>query len=163
MAKYPAGLPRAYRYHWNHPWRQSARLNLPFRRWLGRHGYLTPHFKKADAACKDGTPVPHALIKDARNHAFNLERLRHRLGDKPIPILSWYRTRAYNQRIGGASQSQHINAVATDMSREWVEQVGRSNFDREADIVFRDGGVGRYPAGSVHVDTRGFRARWTSF
>jgi uncharacterized protein YcbK (DUF882 family) len=78
-------------------------------------------------------------------------------------VLSWYRPDWYNRQIGGASNSQHIRALATDMTREWVAKVGRDRFNRAADKVFRDGGVGRYPAGSVHVDSRGWRARWTTF
>jgi hypothetical protein len=160
---YPRDLPVKYRYAWDHPWKQRPRLNIGFRRWLDNHGYLTPHFTKEDARCNCGTWVPSHLLTRARNHAFNLEQLRHELGDKPIPILSWYRPDWYNRQIGGASQSKHIEAIATDMTREWVARVGRDNFNRAADKVFRDGGVGRYPAGSVHVDTRGFRARWTTF
>lgn len=162
-ARYPAGLPVKYRYAWDHPYRQRPRLNVGFRTWLDKHGYLTPNFTKQEARCKCGTWVPDNLLRDARNHAFNLERLKHELGGVAMPVLSWYRPGWYNRQIGGATYSQHINAVATDFTREWVERVGRSRFNAAADKVFRNGGVGRYPAGSVHVDTRGYRARWTTF
>lgn len=163
MARYPQHLPIRYRWHWDHPWTNRARLHPGFRRWLGNHGYLTPHFRRSEANCKDGTPVPRHLIRNCRNHAFNLEQLRHELGDRPIKVISWYRTPTYNARIGGARYSQHMKAIATDHPREWVERVGRARVNAAADRVFRNGGVGRYPVGSVHFDTRGFRARWTSF
>lgn len=160
---YPRGLPRRYRRLWRKPWARRAPLVFGFRRWLQRHGYLSPHFTLAEAASKDGTPVPRRLLRAARNHAFRLERVRHALGDQPIPIISWHRSPAHNAAVGGASQSQHLKARATDHPREWVERVGRFRFDRVADRIFKDGGVGRYPAGSVHLDSRGWRARWTSF
>jgi hypothetical protein len=160
--RYPHNLPKRYRWHWDHPWTNRARLHPGFRSWLNRHGYLTPNFKKSEARCKDGTWVPSSLLRNCRNHAFNLEQLRHALGE-PITPISWYRTPAYNRYIGGASQSQHMKAIATDLSREWVNRVGRDRFNYHADKIFRNGGVGRYPAGSVHVDSRGWRARWSSF
>lgn len=165
MAARPRGLPARYNAHWDRPWTQRARLAWGFRKWLHKHGYWTPHFRLDDSRCHDTarTQVPKTLHRKCRNHAFNLEQLRHELGDQPISILSWYRTPAYNRQIGGATYSQHINAVATDMSRQWVELVGRAKFNAAADKVFHDGGVGRYPAGSVHVDSRGVRARWTTF
>lgn len=159
---YPNNLPARYRPHWRAPWRLYARKSLGFRRWLKKNGYLSPNFRKAEARCKDGTPVPESLEKRCRDHAFQLERLRKRLG-RPIPILSWYRHAAYNRAIGGARYSQHVNAVATDIPVQFVRKVGTKTFDYHANIVFKSGGFGQYPAGSRHVDTRGFRARWTSF
>lgn len=161
MAVYPKGLPKRLRWHWDHPWSWRARRNPRFRLWLGRNGYLTPHFTKREARCKDGTPVPRRLLVGARRHAFNLERLRHALGDKPVPIISWYRTDAYNRRVGGASKSQHVRAVATDHPVEWVSK--HKDFDKTADRIFYSGGIGLYPGGNRHLDSRGWRARWTSW
>jgi zinc D-Ala-D-Ala carboxypeptidase len=157
-ARYPRGLPRRYRRYWDHPWRWEARFI-----WLQRNGYLSPNFTLREAASKDGTPIPRRLLRKARNHAFNLEVLRHRLGDVSMPVLSWYRSPAHNAAVGGASRSQHMNAVATDFTSGWVERVGRTRVLREGERVFSNGGMGVYPAGSVHFDSRGFRARWTSF
>lgn len=159
----PKGLPKRYRKKWNHPHTTKARLSPGFRRWLRRHGYLTPNFRISEARSKNGENVPASLMRNAQNHAFNLEQMKHALGGVPMPVLSWYRSRAYNAQIGGASQSQHINALATDFTVQWVEGIGRARVNAVADRVFRNGGVGRYPAGSVHFDSRGFWARWTSF
>lgn len=161
--KYPNGLPRRYRLYWARPWLLAARRSIGFRRWLDRHGYLSPHFTKAEARCKDGTAVPKHLLKRARDHAFNLERLRKRIGQVPIAITSWYRTDAHNRRVGGASKSKHKEAIATDHPVQFVRKVGTARFDRHANIVFRNGGMGSYPGGARHTDTRGYRARWTSF
>lgn len=161
----PRNLPKRFHKKWNNPHAMKARSSPGFRRWLRRHGYLSPNFTIAEARCKDGTSVTvdKGLLRNAQNHAFNLEQMKHLLGGATMPVLSWYRTPAYNRQIGGASQSQHMRALATDFTVQWVESVGRSKVDAAADRVFRDGGVGRYPAGSVHFDSRGYRARWTTF
>lgn len=163
MPIYPGGLPLSLHTHWDHPWTTAARNNKNFRSWLNRHGYLTPHFRISEAKCKNGVGVPKVLIPWARNHAFNLEKLRHALGDRPLPILSWYRTPAYNRQIGGARFSQHMTARATDFDRAYVERVGRAKFFAAANRIWASGGVGSYPSGSAHVDSRGVFARWSSY
>jgi hypothetical protein len=140
-----------------------------FRRWLQRHGYLTPHFTLAEAASKDGTSIPRSMIRSARNHAFNLEQMRHATGDKSIPIISWYRSPAHNAAVGGASGSLHMRAVATDHPRSWSAtvryggRVGEAACDALAGRFFANGGYGDYPSGAVHFDSRGYRSRWSSF
>jgi hypothetical protein len=160
---YPRGLPRRYRHHWSKPWGLRARKSRGFHLWCWRRGYVSPNFTKAEWRCKDGTNVPDSLRKNAQRHAFNLERLRKRLNGARLPIMSGYRHPAYNRRIGGASQSRHMQADATDFSTQTVNRIGRNRFFAQANIVFRNGGVGNYPSGSAHCDSRGYRARWRSF
>lgn len=154
-------VPLQYRRFWREPWLPEAARSIGFRRWLARHKLLSPHFSYAEAASKDGVAVPRRLRTGARNHAFRLERLRHTLGDVPLPITSWYRSPARNRAVGGAAKSQHMTARATDHPVDFVRRHPR--FDREANRIFSDGGFGQYPGGARHVDTRGFRARWTTF
>jgi Peptidase M15 len=156
-------VPRRYRYDWNHPWSFPARHSVGFRRWLRRHGLLSPHFTIEESRSRNGEPVPRSLLGNAQRHAFDLEQLRHAVGDVPLPVLSWYRSPAYNRQVGGAPRSRHMSADATDFSAQTVNAVGRARFLAAADRVFADGGVGDYPTGSVHVDSRGWRARWRSF
>lgn len=164
-------LPAPPRKKWkdwvNRPWtrRARARRNVRFRRWLWRHGYLTPNFTRAEYRCHDsqGSEVWGVLKYRARQHCFQLERFRHAVGDKSMPILSGYRTPAYNRQIGGASQSRHMSGDATDFSTTVLNRIGTVKFFSVADVIFRDDGVGRYPSGSGHLDSRGYRARWTSF
>lgn len=168
-AGYPAGLPRRYRRLWSKPWARRARYVWGFRKWLQAHGYLTPHFTLAEAASKDGVPIPRSMLAAARNHAFNLEQVRHATGDRPVPILSFYRSPARNAAVGGAKSSWHMKAVATDHPKSWADSVryaglvGERACDALAERFFSNGGYGDYPGGSVHFDSRGFRARWTSF
>jgi hypothetical protein len=161
MSTPPASLPAKYRPHWSEPWTARARRSPGFRLWLARHGYLTPHFTLAEAASHDGIAVPRRMRPAARDHAFRLERLRHALGDVPVPITSWYRSPARNRAVGGAAKSWHMRAVATDHPVEFVHR--HPSFDRLAAGIWSDGGFGQYPGGARHVDTRGFRARWTTY
>lgn len=159
----PAGLPRRFWHHWRFPWGMRARHSAAFRKWCWQHGYLSPNFTRAEWACHDGQAIPATLRKGAQRHAFNMERLRHMLGDIPIPTISAFRDRDYNTQIGGATESKHIEAIATDHSKEWVESVGRAKFMAAAEKVFATGGLGIYPWGAFHLDSRGYKARWSSW
>lgn len=160
MAAVPSWVPKRHRKKWLRPWTFGARHWPKFKRLCLKHGYLSPNFKLSEAACKDGTPVPSHLIGNAQRHAFNLEKLRHELGDRPVRIISWYRTPAYNRAVGGASQSRHMSADATDHSSQFITSVGRARWNAATGKVFSSGGVGTYSSGSGHVDSRGVRARW---
>lgn len=161
----PAWLPPEYAKFWKSPWSAKARASQGFKRVLLEHGYMSPNFTVDETRCHDParTAVPANLRANAQRQAFNLEILRHELGDKPIAILSWYRTPAWNQHVGGASQSRHMQADATDFDVQFVDSFGRGVFDRAADRVYARGGFGTYPNGSRHTDSRGSRARWSSF
>jgi uncharacterized protein YcbK (DUF882 family) len=114
---------------------------------------------------------------NARRHALNLERLRelvnrnraeHHLPPAGIRVLSWARSYEHNRAVGGAGDSQHLYFTATDIALQEIDRLcpwptGRAVFDFILDTVFRDGGIGLYPAGNRHCDSRGYRARWPSF
>lgn len=160
MAAVPNWVPKRHRNKWRHPWTFRARHWPRFKRLCLQHGYLSPNFTVKEAACKDGTQVPKRLRANAQRHAFNLERLRHDLGDRPLRILSWYRTPSHNAAVGGASQSRHMQADATDFTSQFINAVGRARWNAATNRIFSDGGVGNYSSGSGHVDSRGFKARW---
>ena len=88
-----------------------------------------------------------------------LEELRAAIG-KPIQITSGYRPPAYNRMVGGVSNSAHINGLAADivcpgLSTEDLRDVAER-------IIGDAGGVGYYPSqGFVHIDVRGYAARWS--
>lgn len=165
MADYPEGLKEKYRDWWDKPWTVKARRfrNHGFHRNLNELGRLTPNFTFAEVACHDGTPLPRRYRWRMRKHCFKLEQFRHAVGDKSMPILSGYRTPAYNAEIGGASQSRHMSGDATDFSSQTVNRIGNVRFFQVAEAIFQNDGVGDYPSGSAHLDSRGYRARWRSF
>lgn len=166
MAAFPVpsfGRYHRFRRYWRKPWTRRARRSKKFKLFCWKHGFVSPHFTRDEWASKDGKVVPWRLRGNAQRHAFNLERMRHQLGDKPLGGLSYYRSPEHNTAVGGASQSRHVQADACDFSVETVNKFGRTRFLAVVEKVFSDGGVGNYPGGNVHVDSRGYRARWSSW
>jgi uncharacterized protein YcbK (DUF882 family) len=118
-------------------------------------GDLSEHFSRREFACRCGCgyDVPNQRLLLA------LEKLRATLG-KPIRINSACRCRAHNAKVGGASDSQHVQGNAADIR---VRGLSPRDLYYEAIRVpdFDAGGIGVYPRdGFVHVDVRDRRARW---
>jgi hypothetical protein len=107
------------------------------------------------------TDPPAALWPNIIPTALVLAELKARLGGASMTLTSVYRSKAYNQSIGGVANSQHMRFSATDFvstaaggPQAWgsvLKQMRRDN-------VF-SGGIGIYPT-FVHVDTRGTNADW---
>lgn len=124
------------------------------------------HLTWDELACKDGTPYPKAFILDGRaaRLAAVFEIIRQACGNRPIPILSAYRSPAYNRAIGGARHSQHVEGRALDLrppagwtvDRFYAVIVGLAQGD-VPDVR----GIGKYRT-FVHVDIRPttLLARW---
>ena len=123
-------------------------------------GQLTPHFHVSEFNCHDGRKVPAVAVPALdRLCTKYLEPLRAQYGN--VKILSGYRPKDYNAKIGGATLSQHIyeltpNSVASDVVCARGRPVDWYRFLDRLD----PGGLGRYPT-FVHVDNRPVRARWT--
>jgi uncharacterized protein YcbK (DUF882 family) len=121
---------------------------------------LSPHFSASEFECRccgrlPDKGIPIALIN-------GLEELRAAAGGKPVRILSGYRCKHHNHRVGGAKRSQHLFGRAADIV------IGQLFPYQVVDIakgiqVFHDGGIGQY-SNFTHVDVRGVygqhRARW---
>lgn len=121
-----------------------------------------PHknFTIEELKCKDGTPVPNELLDNANKLLDNLQVLRDELGE-PVRINSGYRSPAYNKKIGGVKNSQHLRATAADITV-------KSKTPRQVKAIIErlikagkmhNGGIGLYP-GFVHYDVRRTPARW---
>lgn len=113
------------------------------------------HLSWKELACKDGTPYP-TIWKE--NRAIKLgvafEMIRTALGDKPITVLSAYRTPAHNRAIGGARNSQHLEGRALDLRPPTGITV--QNFYRIIKALAPDcgiKGIGLYKT-FVHIDIR---------
>jgi len=121
---------------------------------------LTTNFKLSEFRCKDGTDVPAELLPNVQKLANELQRLRDELG-LPIKINSGYRTKSYNKKIGGASNSMHVQAKAADIV---VTDITPTNLYKRIEKLIEEGkvnfkGVGVYDT-FVHVDVRDRRSRW---
>lgn len=102
-----------------------------------------------------GGKTYHQFIRLDPDLPGELQKLREEI-DMPLSVLSPYRNVTYNKKCGGALKSRHKAGQAADLTCSDVTKLhdlAKKQFD--------DGGVGYYPKQNfVHVDTRGFKARW---
>lgn len=72
---------------------------------------LTKHFTLSDYGKDQTGTIP--MSDEALLHAQMLEEFRAWLG-RPIEVNAWYRTKRYNQKVGGIATSSHLKGTATD-------------------------------------------------
>lgn len=118
-------------------------------------GDLSEHFSRREFACRCGCgydAVAPALV-------LALEALRDFIA-APITILNGCRCAAHNVAVGGKPDSEHVKGLAADIRADGVPLT--TLFLRAAGVPqLHSGGIGIYPIdGFLHVDTRGYRARW---
>jgi zinc D-Ala-D-Ala carboxypeptidase len=104
-------------------------------------GDLSPHFSRAEFDCHDGS------ISDPNPRLIEcLEALRGSCDDRPLVIMSGYRSPAWNRHVGGAKRSQHLLNRAADIHGNYatVDQALAAGFT----------GIGFCGAWVVHVDVR---------
>jgi uncharacterized protein YcbK (DUF882 family) len=84
-----------------------------------------------------------------------LELIRSALGDKPITIISGYRSLDYNNAIKGSKKSQHMEGLAADIEVKGINalEVHDLIFKLYQDKKIQIGGLGRYNT-FTHVDIR---------
>ena len=154
------------------PWTIRARASRAVRKHLDTQDSVTPHFTWSEFACHDPqrTPVPPELRANTIRLCWLLEKLRHQLGDISLNIESGYRTTAWNVHVGGAQNSRHTFAdaadfVSTEVDR-WIAAGTAKNRDEVlaiANRVFASGAVGNENSGTLHLDARGWRARFVTW
>lgn len=89
--------------------------------------------------------------------AETLQPFRDELG-KSFVVTSWYRDRRANDTCGGASNSRHLYGDAIDFYVEGMSTYQLYNWFEQAGWWQ---GLGKYSGMDiVHVDARGFGARW---
>ena len=121
---------------------------------------LTKNFHLLEFCCNDGVGVPSIYLDNVKKLANNLQVLRDEL-NSPIVINSAYRHTAYNKRINGVKNSQHLTASASDINVKGFtpEEVAETILKLIKSGKMDEGGVGLYN-GFVHYDIRGKKARW---
>jgi uncharacterized protein YcbK (DUF882 family) len=118
--------------------------------------------------CHDGTKVMKRDYNGLEYHCKTfLEPLRAKYGT--VTVLSGFRTKTYNAKIGGAPNSFHIytihdgNDQAADVKCRHGGPIEWHAFLNAIRARERNGkgGLGLYPGlGFVHVDIRDYQADW---
>jgi uncharacterized protein YcbK (DUF882 family) len=127
---------------------------------------LSTHFTVEEFDCRDGTKVQ---ARDYNGLTYLcetfLEPLRKKYGS--VHVNSGYRTRSYNAKIGGASNSYHVytahdgNDQAADITcargnpSQWHAYLNAIRAKRRGG----KGGLGLY-RNFVHVDIRDYKSDW---
>lgn len=135
--------------------------------------HYSQHFTRAELDCRCGRhgskPKKHSVVirRRLRKLAVQLEAFRREYG-KPVKIVSGYRCVEHNKEVNGAVDSQHLHARAADIH---VPNRGDAKMKNQREMLaaaervpaFKNGGIGVYPNGGLHLDRRGWRARWNSW
>ncbi len=121
---------------------------------------VTKNFKLSELEFHD--KIPPELIATAIELLESLQVIRDHF-QKPIIIISGYRSPARNEIVGGAKKSQHMEAKAADIK---IAGISTEEIYNRIDKLMnqgkiKTGGLGFYPSqGFVHYDIRGVKARW---
>lgn len=113
------------------------------------------YFKQSEFACKCGcgaNNIDHNLVKI-------LEKIREHYG-KPVRINSGVRCKTHNARVGGASNSQHLDTYGKAADIGTISGTTPSAMAAYVETLMPNtGGIGIYSWG-IHVDVRSTKARW---
>lgn len=120
---------------------------MPERYSLKKDGntYVAPNFKIKEFKCKDGSDE---ILLDSSFVSTKLQAIRYKFG-KPVKVNSAYRTKAYNKKVGGASNSYHMQGRAFDICIEGVNLDEICKYAQSIGVL----GIIRYNT-FVHLDSR---------
>lgn len=114
------------------------------------------YFSDSELACRCCGQLPENGIDERLLQV--LDAIRERVGG-PVNVSCAYRCPSHNAEVGGVPNSQHVEGCAADVLvpdgmsvnelAEIAEECGADGIGRYYDSLF------------VHVDTRGYAARWT--
>ena len=114
------------------------------------------YFSDQELACKCCGNLPEQGVDPRLLQV--LDAIRERVGG-PVEISCAYRCPSHNAEVGGVPNSQHVEGCAADVlcpGDMSVNELAQIAEDCGAD------GIGKYyDSLFVHVDTRGYAARWT--
>jgi len=121
---------------------------------------LSTNFNLDEFASADGTAPSGEVLKNLTELAKNLEVLRKHIG-QPIRVTSGFRSKEYNRKVKGATNSFHVLGMAADIqvAKMSPEQVAKAIELLIAEGKMKEGGLGIYRTW-VHYDVRGTKARW---
>ena len=124
---------------------------------------LQKNFNLNEFQCKDGSQVPEEHFDNVKELSENLQILRDHI-NKPITVISGYRSPQYNKKCGGAKRSQHLLAKAADIIVQGMTSLEVRNIILKLikEGKMKKGGVGLYDT-FTHYDIRGYNARWGKY
>ncbi len=120
------------------------------------------YFKLDEFKCKCGCEMPAGMPSDSLIDL--LVEIREHF-NKRVKIKSGYRCPTHNKAVGGAPKSRHMVGDAVDFivrevpTKEVYKHVIKTYHDRACGIAIYVNEADPY-AGFVHLDTRGYKARW---
>lgn len=117
---------------------------------------MSKYFKETELACKCKKCAGKVNVgKGISPRLYDiLDAIRTIIG-KPITVNSGYRCPDHNAEVGGVPNSQHVEGTAADIVCKGVSPAALAKVAEQCGAD----GVGKYH-GFVHVDVRGYKARW---
>ncbi|HMM05262.1 MAG TPA: D-Ala-D-Ala carboxypeptidase family metallohydrolase [Clostridiales bacterium] len=116
---------------------------------LGKDYQISRNFALKEMQCKDGSD----MVLYSSELLEKLEKLRA-YGGFTVTINSGYRTVAYNKKIGGASNSQHLKGAAADIVVKKDGKIVNAKLICCLCQTLGFKGIGYISANAVHVDMR---------
>lgn len=113
---------------------------------------VATNFTVDEFACNDGSDV----VFISPELVTILQKVRTHFG-RAVKINSAYRTPAYNKKVGGATNSQHMQGIAADIKINGVAPKKIAAYLET--LIPNKGGIGIYST-FVHVDVRSKKSRW---
>ncbi|SEG83802.1 Putative peptidoglycan binding domain-containing protein [Saccharopolyspora kobensis] len=115
----------------------------------------TAHFEFAEFHSKDGAGFgggnadESTVRENVRRLMYKLEAIREKAGDAAITVNSGFRSKAHNENVGGAANSQHTYGIAADIV------ISGKSVSQTIDLAKTSGmsGIIRYNT-FTHVDSR---------
>lgn len=126
-------------------------------------GRIVKNFSLAEMTNKQAKDnIKLVLTPEVVEHAQMMQELRDYWG-RPMTVSSWYRTKVYNNKVGGDKNSCHLDGIATDITMPGLSEADRTRLiEVWKSICIRHGvigGVGVYKWG-LHFDSNNNPARY---
>ena len=152
--------------------------------------FLSPHFQLKQFLCKQKSNWPKYVVinpRMLRKLELVLEKLNESgIKANTLFLMSAYRTPFYNKAIGNVKYSRHIFGDAIDLYVDKNHDAVMDDLNKDGIISMKDaeiiqsivnkidndpeyndllGGMGKYNKNAahtyfIHIDTRGYKARW---
>ena len=116
---------------------------------------VSEHFNELELMCQCGRHNCLDHIIDVKLIDL-LERIRSAVG-RPVHVTSCYRCPEHNYEVGGVPNSYQTQGLACDI---WVQDMSVDELAQVAEECGADGIGKYYYQDFVHVDVRGYAARW---